>query len=105
MGWRPERWVEDLRARCMPVLASVEGARRVTDAAGLPGAQIHELAVAFPELSTGDLVAWRCGMAQVAPFVAGLTTMQRARLRARAVELVGTPPMLVRHLVLITTVV
>lgn len=104
LGWRPEPWVQELRSSSIPVLATVEGARRVTSDAGLHDADIRRIDVPFPDLDAADLVAWRCGMAQTAPFVATLTTTRRERLCARAIELLGEPPTLVRHVVIITAV-
>lgn len=104
LGWRAEAWVDELRAASMPVLASVEGAERVVGDAGISAADVRRVDVAFPDLDVDDLVAWRTGMAQMAPFVAGLTAAQRHRLRARAVELLGVAPPLVRRVVVIAAV-
>ena len=59
----------------------------------------------FPELGPGDLVDWRLGMAQHAPFVAGLAAGERSALRARAVELLGETPVLVRSVLVLRAVV
>jgi hypothetical protein len=57
--------------------------------------------VAFPELSPGDLVSWRLGMAPTAPFLAGLPPAARAAVRARALDLLGaTPPPLQRSILM-----
>jgi hypothetical protein len=58
--------------------------------------------VEFPELGAGALVAWRMGMAQLAPFVAQLDDAARAALEARARQLLGTPPPLVRSIIIIS---
>lgn len=105
LGWRPEAWIDELRATSIPILASIDAARRVAHEAGLPDAEARRIEVAFPELKAEDLVAWRCGMAQVAPFVAGLTPPQQDQLRARAIELLGAAPPLVRRVVVLTAVV
>lgn len=104
LGWRSEGWVHDLRTVSIPVLASVEGARRVALEAGLDRVEVRYAQVPFPELTAQDLVAWRCGMAQLAPFVADLDASERRRLGARSVELLGAAPVLVRSLVLLTAV-
>lgn len=104
LGWEPATWIADLRVTTMPILATVEGARRVATEAGFVDAEVRRLEVAFPDLDVDDLVAWRCGMAQTAPFVAQLTPAQHDQLRARAVELLGVAPPLVRRVVLISAV-
>jgi hypothetical protein len=48
--------------------------------------------IAFPELAPEDLVAWRMGMAQLAPFVASLTPSQRAAMAVEARETLGPEP-------------
>jgi len=105
LGWQPAAWIDDLRATSIPILASIDGARQVAVEAGLFEADVRRLEVAFPELGAEDLVAWRCGMAQTAPFVAQLTPAQHHQLRARAIELLGVVPPLVRRVVVISAVV
>lgn len=105
LGWQPAEWIDDLRATSIPILASIDGARQVAEAAGLVDAEVRRLEVAFPDLDVEDLVAWRCGMAQTAPFVAQLTPAHNRQLRARAVELLGAAPTLVRRVVVIAAVV
>jgi hypothetical protein len=61
--------------------------------------------VPFPELRAEDLVAWRLGMAQHAPFVAGLSPADRDAVRDRAVALLGDAPPLVRSFLVITAVI
>lgn len=105
LGWRPDTWFDELRSTSIPILASIDGALRVAQQARLRDADAQRIEVAFPELTAEDLVAWRCGMAQVAPFVAELTPPLRDHLRARALELLGTAPPLVRRVVVISAVV
>ncbi|MEO7427985.1 MAG: class I SAM-dependent methyltransferase [Acidimicrobiales bacterium] len=105
LGWHPDSWVADLRADSTPLLATVAGARRIATQAGLPDACVELLEVPFPDLDAADLVAWRCGMAQVAPFVERLTGPERARLHRRAAELLGTAPVLTRRMIAITAIV
>jgi SAM-dependent methyltransferase len=101
-GWAPEPWYDDLRAHALPRLATVDGLRAAAGSGGLDG-HAEGLVVAFPELSPGDLVAWRLGMAPTAPFLAGLAPAARARVRARALALLGaTPPPLQRSIVVFT---
>jgi SAM-dependent methyltransferase len=105
LGWRPAPWVDELRASSIPVLATVEGARETAERAGLTGASVRHHEVPFPDLGPDDLVAWRCGMAQVAPFVARLDAAGRERLHGRARDLLGDAPPLVRRMVVLTAVI
>lgn len=102
-GWRPEPWVDDLRADSMPRLATVAGAVAAAEQAGL-AADASVVEVAFPDLRPQDLVAWRLGMATVAPFVAALVPDRRRSLVARALELLGDPEVLVRRMVVLRAV-
>lgn len=104
LGWQPDPWVEELRQSSIPVLATVDGAVGVAERSGLREPSVRKVEVAFPELRPVDLVAWRCGMAQVAPFVAGLNPSTREALVRRSVELLGESPPLVRRVVMITGV-
>ncbi|MGQ0833178.1 MAG: class I SAM-dependent methyltransferase [Microthrixaceae bacterium] len=105
LGWRADAWVDELRTTIMPVLATVENAERIVADAGIVTAEVRRVDVAFPDLVADDLVAWRMGMAQLAPFVAALTSAQRDGLRARAAELLGAAAPLVRRCVVIAAVV
>ena len=62
------------------------------------------MAVPFPQLGVNDLVAWRMGMAQMAPFVATLDPGARTALRNRAAELLEGAPPLVRRMVVLRAV-
>jgi SAM-dependent methyltransferase len=101
LGWVAEPWVAEMKASCAPLLASVDGALHAADRAGLGDVVIAKVEVPFPHLDASDLVAWRCGMAQLAPFVAGLDDGARRRLRERALELLGDAPPLVRRVITI----
>lgn len=100
-GWSRDPWIDELKAHTIPLLATLEGARSAVSLAGLE-ADVHQLDVAFPELHARELVAWRLGMAQVAPFVATLPAGCRDELEARALELLGPDPEpLVRRMIVI----
>jgi SAM-dependent methyltransferase len=101
-GWTAPEWMRGMRADAIPRLATVEGTQRVADRAGLQGARAVHLEVPFPDLEPADLVAWRLGMAQAAPFVATLDPAAQARLTPRALELLGTAPHLVRRVIVLT---
>ncbi|MFP5319841.1 MAG: class I SAM-dependent methyltransferase [Acidimicrobiia bacterium] len=97
-GWVPEPWYEALRADAIPLLSTSEGCAGAAEAAGLE-ARVEALRVGFPDLDAEDLVAWRLGMAQHAPFVAGLSPEDRRALVADAVDRLGEAPPLVRSIV------
>ena len=100
-GWVPEPWYLAAQVEARVALSTVERAAAVAVAAGLD-ADVDEVRVPFPELDAGHLVAWRLGVAQHAPFVAGLAPAERDAVIADAVRRLGDrPPMLVRTLVVV----
>jgi len=103
-GWRPAPWYRVLRDG---VVAQLATPARMAEAAGRAGlaATTARVAVPVPGLAPADLVAWRLGMAQVAPFVATLGPAERTRVTARALALLGSdPPPLVRSVVVLAAV-
>ena len=102
-GWRPSAWVSDLRSRLSPQLATKAGCEAATDAAGIE-ATIHEVRESFPGLGPDDLIAWRLGMAQHAPFVATLDHATRAHLVADARQRLGASPPLERSMIVIVAI-
>jgi SAM-dependent methyltransferase len=102
VGWRPEPWISEIRAESIPGLATTGRALAVATRAGLE-ARAEAIAVPFPDLTPADLVAWRVGMAQVAPFMASLPEGTQRRVEARALHLLGPHPApLVRRIVILT---
>lgn len=105
-GWVHEAWYEWLRTTAVPVLATVEGAAGAAAAAGLDRARVDHVTVPFPDVGPQDLVAWRLGMAQLAPFVDRLSAAGRAALVGDALARLGPhPPALVRSVIVLTAVV
>lgn len=100
-GWQPDPWIKDFRATAIPQLATVERALAAAERAGLAG-EARQIDVPFPHLGGEDLVAWRLGMATLAPFVTGLSRAKRLALEARALDLLGEPDLLVRRMVVLT---
>lgn len=99
-GWHPEPWYETLRATITAQLASVEGMAAAVARAGLPGGGARRMAVDLPDMTPRELVAWRLGMAHVAPFLATAGADVRDRVESRALELIGDdPPPLRRSIV------
>lgn len=94
-GWAPEPWYQALREHAAPKLATVGSGRHAAAAAGLE-ADVEHVRVPFPELGAADLVAWRLGLAQHAPFVAALPSdAERAAVAAEAAARLGDgwPPL------------
>lgn len=101
-GWRPPAWYEPLRLHAAPRLATVERAEAEAYEAGLRGARAEAVRVPFPELSPVDLVRWRAGMAQTAPFLGALEPAERQAVIDDAVQRLGDdPPVLVRSLIVL----
>ena len=101
-GWVAEPWYADLRTNLVPLLATTGGMHAAARAAGLAG-HAAEVTVDLPGLAPADMVAWRLGMAQSAPFLATLAAAARGRIQARALTLLGAaPPPLRRSIVLFT---
>jgi SAM-dependent methyltransferase len=95
-GWEPPAWYERVRCSSHVQLATEEACQQVIAAAGVR-ARVLELDVSFPELGAEELVEWRLGAAHAAPFVAGLSVPRGQALRARALELMGPDPPVIRR--------
>lgn len=104
-GWEPAPWIAEVRANRAPLLATVERALAAATAAGLTGAAASHLEVPFPELTDADLVAWRMGMAQLAPHLATRSERERQAIADRALELLGDGPPLVRRIIVLSAIV
>lgn len=76
-------WYVEIKSITMPLLATPARWEEVAGATGLAGARVERVAVRLT-LSPSELVAWRFGMAQLAPFVAQLQASRRAELVAEA---------------------
>ena len=84
---------------------TVDAAAAAIEREGMAPVLVERREVTFPELTPLDLVAWRLGMAQTAPFVAGLDRLRRDELVQRALELLGPdPPPLVRRVIFLAAV-
>lgn len=103
-GWAPAAWYTSIGASAIPLLATPERCAEAARAARLD-ATVDSVRVPFPELDAADLVAWRLGLAQHAPFVAGLRPDERDALVLDARSRLGdNPPPLVRSVLLLTAV-
>ena len=104
-GWELPGWTAQMKDAAVPLLATVAGARSAARCAGLDHATVEVRRVPFPQLTVHDLVWWRLGMAQHAPFLAALGPQAVAAIRAEALDLLGSdPPPLVRSVVVVTSV-
>lgn len=100
-GWVPPPWSAALHADAVPLLATVEQATKTARAAGFVDVLAAYERIPFPELEVEDLVEWRMGMAELAPFVAGLAPSDRQSLAADAAARLRDAPMLVRSVVVL----
>ena len=105
-GWRPPSWYHELRDHITPLLATVDGFRDALVSAGLgAGAHVADMRVPFDDLGPVELVRWRLGMAQHAPFVAALSDEAARDVFDDALARLGPSPLpLVRSVVVAATV-
>lgn len=101
-GWRPDPWIDEMRHHALPLLADVCSARAAATDAGLVEVTAERVDVAFPELGPVELVEWRLGMPQLAPFIGGLDDDRRSSIVDRALVLLGACPALVRRLIVLS---
>ena len=106
LGWFPPSWYGALKTDALTKLARPEGVAAAARAAGLGEPHVAHYLVDFADLTADDLVRWRLGLAQLAPFVATLDADTVACLHARALELLGPePPPLCRSVLVLTALV
>jgi SAM-dependent methyltransferase len=103
-GWSPEQWYTLMRTEAAPLLATPEGCAAAAATAGLD-ARVEAVRVAFPDLDVHDLVDWRLGLAQHAPFVARLPAQERQAVATEAAARLGDAgPSLVRSILVVAAV-
>lgn len=99
-GWRPAPWYEALRTTAMPRLATEADALAVAQNAGLDGAAARHRRVTIVGLSAADLIAWRFGLVQLAPWLQSLDEAERTAVGHDALDRLGEhPPALVRSMI------
>jgi hypothetical protein len=91
LGWERPAWYSDLKT-AMAGWGTVEDATSAIERGGLRPLRVERQEIAYNELGPLEMVAWRMGMAQAAPFVAELDVATRARAIKRAIELLGPNP-------------
>jgi len=102
LGWHPPPWYRSVREETVPRLATVERAAAAARGAGLVDVRADNLRVAYPDLGPADLVAWRLGMAHLAPFVASLPAVAAGALVADAIVRLDGAPVLERSVIVLT---
>lgn len=103
-GWAPEPWYKELRRTATPLLATRVGFERAAAIAGLD-AMVREIRVDFGDLGARELIEWRLGMAQHAPFVATLAPADREAIVGDVLNELGrAPEPLVRSIVVLAAV-
>lgn len=99
VGWTRPSWYDKVK-RAMAAWGTVDAAEAVIRRGRMQPIRVEKVEVAFPELRPEDLVAWRMGLANAAPFVAVLGPDRLAAVVRRALELLGPdPPPLVRRVI------
>ncbi len=93
-GWCPPPWFQRMRSTGAFALGTGDRCAHVARLAGLDPT-VHALRVGFPELGATEMVAWRLDLAQAAPFVASLGSLERSALVADALARLGAgwPPL------------
>lgn len=99
-GWRPPPWYRRLKAELEPKLGHAGALAELAAGAGLADVVVVEQEVDTGVSSPEAIVAWRLGMAHLAPFVASLLPSERAAFVADARDAVGPGPQPLRPLVL-----
>ena len=102
-GWAPPPWYSVVKTEAMPRMATAERCLALAAAAGLEAVCAH-VQVPFPELGPRELVTWRLGMAQHAPFFGQLPPGEREAVVAEAVARLGEGPVLVRSVLVLGAV-
>ena len=100
-GWERPAWYVQIKAS-MKAWGTVAATADVIERGGLHPTRVERIEVAFDDLGPADMVAWRLGLAQCAPFVAALDADTRRWVTARAIELLGpNPPLVVRRVIFV----
>lgn len=99
-GWRPPPWYRQFKSELEPRVGHAAALVALAADAGLHDVVVQELVVDTGVCSADAMVAWRLGMAHLAPFVASLNQVDRASLIAEARTEMGPEPQPLRPVVL-----
>jgi SAM-dependent methyltransferase len=99
-GWRPPPSYRRLKAELEPKLGHAAALAKLAAGAGLGDVVVDEQEVDTGVSSAEAIVAWRLGMAHLAPFVASLLPSARAAFVTEARDAVGPGSQPLRPLVL-----
>ncbi len=99
-GWSPQPWHTDIYRERVPLLATPHACADVIRTTGLD-ATVTNVRVGFTDLDPRQLVAWRLGLAQHAPFVAAMAAVERDDLVREALDELADAPPLVRSIMVI----
>ncbi|HTC68543.1 MAG TPA: methyltransferase domain-containing protein [Acidothermaceae bacterium] len=100
-GYQPPAWYLRVKHEGEPAVNDPVKLTRLARAAGFDDVAVHTLEVATGVDTAEELVSWRLGMAQVAPFVGSLSVDDRAALQHAAEAAVAdVPPLVVEMLAL-----
>ena len=100
-GYQPPTWYLRLKQEGEPAVNDPGKLTQLARVAGFHDVAVHTLKVATGVDTAEELVSWRLGMAQVAPFVESLSVYDRAALqRAAEAAVAGVPPLVVEMLAL-----
>ena len=87
-GWAPPPWFRRLKEELEPVITDPQALTSMGLAAGLRSPVVGSLVVDSGISAPCEVVDWRLASPGVASFLAAMTTAERARLHAEAVDAV-----------------
>lgn len=100
-GYRPPAWYVAFKDGAEARVGNAERLLDLATAAGHPSAGVSRIEVDGGLTTPAAMVAWRLGMAHIAPFVAALSSEVLTEIRAEAeAALADAPPVVVPMLVL-----
>jgi SAM-dependent methyltransferase len=88
-GYRPPDWYTGMKRAGEGLVGTAGALRGFAGEAGLVDPVVDSVRVDISGLDVAAVVAWRLGMAHVAPYLSGLGDKHRQRLTASAVEAVA----------------
>jgi ubiquinone/menaquinone biosynthesis C-methylase UbiE len=100
-GFVHPEWYRVVKEQRIPLSATVGSLAASGSAGGLADLRVEDMRIDLSDLPTRDTVAYRLGLAHIAPFVATLDAATRMRLDAELADAIeGLPPLVLPMLVL-----